>query len=84
MEHGTETDAGVVRKAWDVAWDPDERHDLLAASPIGDPSYLGDGANADSLKRKFADCVDYYWGLNATTGEWLGTGACAWSEPALP
>lgn len=72
---------GEVSAAWDVNWDPDQKHNLLE-----DVDYLGDASSpsSDSLLYKFDACLDNYWTLDSAA-EWAGSAAgCAWTEAALP
>jgi hypothetical protein len=77
----TVPNTGDIVSAWDINWDPDERHDLL----VDFGGYFGSLTDANSLKSKFTDCLNNYWSVNPT-GEWNGsyTGGCAWLEAPLP
>jgi hypothetical protein len=78
----TDPNAGHIEAAWDISWDPDERHNLLE-----DPDYLGSVSSPSSwsLRSQFDICLDNYWSVSSTTSEWNGNpSGCAWAEPALP
>lgn len=63
--------------AWDITWDPDERHNLLDPN-YGDPMYLGSGTG--SLMEKFTECLERYWAVDVGSGEWLGSATCDWAD----
>jgi hypothetical protein len=75
---------GLIKSAWDLNWDPDEKRDLLNPTAGGDMSYLGivQAGEPFSLADKIQDCFEDYWELRGSNQRWVPPSV--WRAPGDP